>query len=350
MPDDRPGLDTTQALAHSLAEAARAGDEERFASLVEAVLHEPDEAAVGHLAPHLGAPGGVGRLAAHGLLMLGAPSLEALLAALAGEDETARRHAAWALGSLPDPRAADALMALVEATTDPALLRTCLGSLAELSDRRLVGRLVPLLKSEAHAPVRAAVCQALGHTGETTAVPHIAPFLESEAAEERLRAAEALVRLLDKRGWPVIFEVLRGEDRHGDSMVAALRDLGDLSSALTTFVGDDQYHLRREAAELLGTFGEVQAVPHLIEALRDINPWVRGAAAHALGRLADKRATRGLVATLEDASAWVRLCAVSALAMVGDPRAIKPLEKSLFDPDPEVAAAAQEALGALGGP
>lgn len=346
MPEERPSI-MSHPLKDRLTAAARDRNEDAFAAAVEAVLHEPDETAVGLLAPHLGEPGPIGRLAAHGLLMLGMPSLEALLSAVEGEDATARAHAAWALGSLPDPRSGDALMALAEAATDPALQRVCLGSLAELSDRRQVSRLVALLKSPAHQAVRGPLCQALGHTGDTTAVPHVAPLLESESAEERLRAAEALIRLLDKRGWPVLYEVLRGEDTQGDSMVATLRDLGDLSSALTSFVGDDQYHLRRDAAELLGTFGEVQAVPALIEALRDINPWVRGASAHALGRLADKRAVKGLVVALDDSSAWVRLCAVSALAMIGDPKAVKPLERSLFDPDPEVAAAAQEAIGTL---
>lgn len=348
MPDDRPSLNGETTLSAQLAEAVERHDEDRFTSLVEAVLHEPDEAAVGLLAPFVAAPGALGRVAAHGLLMLGAPSLSALLGLLEAPEAATRVNAAWALGSVRDKRSADALIDAVEdPTSPPSLVSTALQSLAEQSDRRLVPRLRSLLMSPDYAPYRARIAQALGNIGDKSAVPDLVPLLHSQRAEERLRGAEALVRLLDKRGWPVIFEILKGVDHEGDSLVASLRDLGDLSSSLSTFLGDDQYHLRHDAAEMLGTFGDRQAVPHLIDALRDINANVRGAAAYALGRLGDRRATRPLLAALEDSSGWVRLCALRGLGLLGDPRALKAAEKFLFDPDPEIAAAAQEALGYL---
>jgi HEAT repeat protein len=346
MSDDRPSLDGAKALSTQLSEVAERRDEDRFTTLVEAVLHEPDDAAVGLLAPFVAAPGAIGRVAAHGLLMLGQPSLDALLGLLEAPELHTRVNAAWALGSLRDKRAADGLMDAVEdPTSPPALVEASLASLAEQSDTRMVPRLRSLLMSPDYGPYRARIAMALGHIGDKSAVPDLVPLLHSQRSEERLRGAEALVRLMDKRGWPVIFEILKGVDHEGDSLVASLRDLGDLSSSLGTFLGDDQYHLRQDAAEMLGTFGDRQAVPHLIDALRDINAQVRGAAAYALGRLADRRATRPLVNALEDSSGWVRLCALRALGLVGDPKALKAAEKFLFDPDPEIALAAQEALG-----
>lgn len=349
MSEDRPRVDASQPLSASLKAAVEAADEDRFTSLVEAVLHEPDEAAVGLLAPYLGEGAGLGRVAAHGLLMLGPCALDSLLAALASENPIARLNAAWALGSMRDRQAADALLAVVsDLAGPPELVEASLDSLAELSDRRVVPRLRELLSEAEYAPHRASICRALGCIGDVAAVREIAPLLEAEAPAERLRAAEALIRLLDKRGWPVLFEILRGEDRHGDSMIAALRDLGDLSSALTSFVGDDEYQLRRDAAELLGTFGDARAVPQLIDALRDINPWVRGAAAYSLGRLKDRRAVKGLLVAIEDSSAWVRQCAIRALGLIGDTKALRSLERFLFDADADVAAAVQEALGVAG--
>lgn len=349
MPDDRPSLDTSQPLAAALKAAVAARDEDRFTSLVEAVLHEPDEAAVGLLAPYLGEGEGLGRVAAHGLLMLGPVALDALLDGLHAENPTAKLNAAWALGSLRDARASDALLEAIEnPASPPNLVEAALESLAELSDRRSVTALREFLREPEFARYRASLCRTLGCIGDTKAIPDVAPFLDSDEPAERLRAAEALVRLLDKRGWTVIFETLRGEDRQGDSMVAALRDLGDLSSTLTSFVGDDTYALRRDAAEMLGTFGDARAVPHLVEALRDINPWVRGAAAYSLGRLGDRRAARALLAATEDSSGWVRQCAIRGLGLLGEPKAIRSLEKFLFDPDRDIAAAAQEALGYAG--
>jgi HEAT repeat protein len=348
MPDPAARLDSTHPLSGALAEAAEGRDEERFTSLVESALHEPDDTAIALLAPWLSLPGGLGRLAAHGLLMLGRVSQGALIAALEGDDPTARLHAAWALGGLGGAATVEALLHALKAHgTDEALLGAVFASLAELADRRAVPQLRAWLAEAGESRHVPAVLKAIGASGDRSALYEVAPYLRKEDPELRLRAAEAMVRLLDKRGWPVLFEILRGEDATGDSMVAAMRDLGDLTSALSAFVGDDQYQLRREAAEVLGTLGDAQAVGPLAEATRDINPWVRGAAAYALGRLGDKRALKPLIASTQDSSGWVRQCALRALGLLGDRRALKTLEDFMFDRDPDLASAAQEAMALL---
>jgi HEAT repeat protein len=348
MPDPTARLDSTHPLAAPLAAAAEGRDEARFTELVEAVLHEPDDTAIALLTPWLALPGGLGRLAAHGLLMLGRVSQPTLISALSGDEATARVHAAWALGGLGGAETVEALLgALDPHAEDDALAGAVFASLAELADRRAVPRLRAWLGSAGESRHVPAVLKAIGASGDRSALYEVAPYLRKDDPELRLRAAEAMVRLLDKRGWPVLFEILRGEDATGDSMVAAMRDLGDLTSALSAFVGDDQYQLRREAAEVLGTLGDAQAVGPLIDATRDINPWVRGAAAYALGRLGDKRALRPLVASTQDSSLWVRQCALRALGLLGDRRALKTLEDFMFDRDPDVASAAQEAMALL---
>lgn len=348
MPEERARLNPAHPLSVALEHAVAAGDEDKFTTQVEAVLHEPDGTAVSLLAPWLGTPNGLGRVAAHGLLMLGPAAKTALVAALAGPDTAARINAAWALGGMAGADTVEALLAVLDEPEAPeALLKAVLASLAELGDRRAVPRLRRVLVDPDRRAHVAAVLKALGASGDRVVVPDLVPYLDKPDPEVRLRAAEALVRLLDKRGWPVLFEIMRGEDATGDSMIAALRDLGDLSSAISSFVGDDDYHLRREAAEMMGTFGDAQAVTPLIEATRDINPWVRGAAAYSLGRLGDKRALRALTAATQDSSNWVRQCALRALGLLGDKRAVKTLEEFMFDRDPEVRDAAQEAMGLL---
>ncbi|MDB5100523.1 MAG: lyase domain protein repeat-containing protein, partial [Cyanobacteria bacterium RYN_339] len=260
----RPG----HPLAEPLRLAAEAADEEKFMALEEAALHEADDVAVALLAPYMGGAPAIGRLAAHGLLMLGPASLTALLTALQEGPPAARQPAAWALGSLRDPRTTAALCAVLTQPDAPnAVVEACLDSLAELADRAAVPALLALLRDPERAAFRPRACRALGFIGDPAAVGKIAPLLANPKAFVRLRAAEALVRLLDKRGWTVLFALLRGDDPRTGDTVAALRGLGELSSALAPFLGDDEYHTRRDAAEVLGSFGDVRAVPPLIEAM-----------------------------------------------------------------------------------
>ena len=336
--------------ADALQAAAEARDEDRFLAVVQIILQEPDEAVVRLLAPYLGRAGGIGRVAAHGLLMLGMPALEALIDALDRGEGRARVHAAWALGSLRHPEASEALLRVLEdGGSEPALADACLDSLAEIADRGSVKRLVALLQDPQHAARRPRICRALGFIGDQGAIPKIAPLLANPKPEVRLRAAEALVRLLDRRGWPVLFEILRGDGAPGDDAAAALRALGDLSSAAPLLLGegDQGYELRRDAAEVLGTLGDPRAVGPLATALQDPNPWVRGAAVYALGRLGDRRMMARMAKSLEDASDWVKISAARGLGLLGDPGARKALDKALMSPNREVAAAVQDALDAL---
>lgn len=336
--------------ADALQAAAEARDEDRFLQVVQIILQEPDDSVVRLLAPYLGRAGGIGRVAAHGLLMLGMPALEALVDALDRGEPRARVHAAWALGSLRHPEASEALLRVLEAPeAEPALADACLDSLAEIADRGSVKRLVALLQDPVHAARRPRICRALGFIGDQGAIPRIAPLLANPKPEVRLRAAEALVRLLDRRGWPVLFEILRGEATPGDDAAAALRALGDLSSAAPLLLGegDHTYELRRDAAEVLGTLGDTRAVGPLATALADPNPWVRGSAVYALGRLGDRRMLARMARMLDDASDWVKISAARGLGLLGDPGARKFLDKALMSPNREVAAAVQDALDAL---
>lgn len=86
--------------------------------------------------------------AARALGVTGEPteSIEPLLAALDDSSAGVRRAATLALGRIPDPRAADALVgALAER---PELWRESSAALATAGDRNLLDRLLPLLDSE----------------------------------------------------------------------------------------------------------------------------------------------------------------------------------------------------------
>jgi HEAT repeat protein len=106
---------------------------------------------------------------------------------------------------------------------------------------------------------------------------------------------------------------------------------------------------RRNAAWGLGALHESEAVPALIDALKDTDAGVREQVAWALGAIGDKRAVDGLMGALGDAAAGVRKQAAWALGALGDRRAVPALTKCLKDTDAGVRKQAAWALGAIGG-
>lgn len=90
------------------------------------------------------------------------------------------------------------------------------------------------------------------------------------------------------------------EERTLDEWVAALRD--------------DDWKVRKRAAEALKEMNEPYAVSALLETLKDEVAEVRAAAASALGALRDPYAIDALIGRLDDESQAVQKETVSALA------------------------------------
>jgi HEAT repeat protein len=343
----RGGSDPREALAR-LAERQQ---EEAFAEAARHLVQTAPDTAAALLPAYMGQRHGIGRAAAHALTWLGSAAVAPLRAALEQGGPLARAHAAWALGSVPGAETREALLQAVEQEDAPEpLLLACLASLGEIADPLAVPRLVAAATGWATPPLRAGVARALGLCGDVSAADVLARWLVDAAPAVRLQAAEALVRLSDCRGWPVLFALLRGGPRLPDEAAEALRALGDLSSSAPLLLGggDDGYATRRDAAEALGALGDVCALGPLLDARQDPNPWVRGAVAYALGRIGEPRVTPSLVLMLGDASDWVKVCAARALGLLGDASARRPLARLMEAANVEVAAAAREALASLG--
>jgi HEAT repeat protein len=106
---------------------------------------------------------------------------------------------------------------------------------------------------------------------------------------------------------------------------------------------------RRNAAWALGALKDSEAVPALIDALKDTDAGVREQVAWALGAIGDHRAVDALVAALGDSAGGVRKQSAWALGAIGDRRAVQGLTKALKDADAGVRKQAAWALGAIGG-
>jgi HEAT repeat protein len=178
-------------------------------------------------------------------------------------------------------------------------------------------------------------------------------------------AAPALARLaaLLSDGSPVDAAVC-GEHAwrfHGTRDASVLTSPGEQAASAMVAIGSPSYTpfskalsgpawiARKNAAWGLGALDSSEAVPALVEALKDTEAGVREQAAWALGAIGDRRAVDGLVGALSDAAPGVRRQAAWALGAIGDRRCVTALTKALKDSDAGVRKQAAWALGAIGG-
>ncbi|HEY2434082.1 MAG TPA: HEAT repeat domain-containing protein [Vicinamibacterales bacterium] len=136
----------------------------------------------------------------------------------------------------------------------------------------------------------------------------------------------------------------------GEQAASALVAIGEPAKPLLrTALGGPAWIARKNAAWGLGAVKDSEAVPPLLDALKDTDAGVREQVAWALGAIGDRRAVDGLVAALGDGVAGVRKQAAWALGALGDRRAVSGLTRALKDADAGVRKQAAWALGAIGG-
>ncbi len=126
--------------------------------------------------------------------------------------------------------------------------------------------------------------------------------------------------------------------------VESLAARGDLRALFKLLRGSDPVK-RQQAALVLGSSGK-DAVPFLIEALKDADKEVRTVAAGALISIGPeaKSAVGTLIRALEDGYYFVRWNAATALGEIGDREAAQALGQLLDDEYAEVRQAAFAAL------
>ena len=143
--------------------------------------------------------------------------------------------------------------------------------------------------------------------------------------------------------WRHIWNWIAG-DSNGHSTQPTNGSLTDHITALD----DDDTAVRSRAADELSSFGEsaAEAVPHLIQALRDDYEPVRLNAAYTLGAIGAP-AVPQLIETLGDENAPTRRMAAYALAAVGAP-AVSALSEALQHTEDAVRVEASYALAQIG--
>jgi HEAT repeat protein len=198
---------------------------------------------------------------------------------------------------------------------------TALGTIGNTP--KVVERLQKILTTDMEAMVRQTAVAALGEMRATEALPYLRNSLNDPAPEVSFLAAKWLWTMGDHSGLPVVWEVLGGERRDNEGLIAgAMRDaklklhnpralammgaregLGALfgPAAMGLMVAqevtkDTGAVGRVTAAQLLAEDTDPRTIQILEYALQDKNHVVRAAAARALGQ----RLSRSSIPKLED--------------------------------------------------
>ncbi|HEY9697111.1 MAG TPA: HEAT repeat domain-containing protein [Trichocoleus sp.] len=271
-----------------------------------------------------------------------------LLQGLTDTNHQSRWNAAWALGQLKSSAAVPGLIkALADADTNVRWIAA--EALAKLP---LKATIVPLLKalSDPRSVVHESAAWVLGIRGNAAALPNLLKALTHPDFLLRQRAAEALGNLGDSAAIPGLVAALT--DRHPSVRNRATEALIKLNRSeaipdLVECLHHDKAETRARAAEILGSF-DLNALPHLAEALTDSSPLVRSKAAAGLGQLGGRASLPHLLRALKDPDSQVRWKAAGALGKLDDSAACAPLITALTERDASVRWSAAWAIGQLG--
>ncbi len=213
---------------------------------------------------------------------------------------------------------------------------------------------------------RCLAAQALGRIGAPSAVGPLTKALLDEDGDVRTDAAEALSKLADARASKQLLENLLG-DPCTEVKLAAIETLAKIQDKavipwLRRIVKgrdeeiawdedefyasgwDDWVDVQIKAVNALATLNASEAVPDLVDAMRDEDAQdMTEAAFKALARMG-KPGIEALASYLGEESTRLRRRAAAALAASDDSHASEPLSRVLADPSPSVRMAAMRAL------
>ncbi len=294
-------------------------------------------------------------------------------------DRLIRRDMARYIGELRYAKATPDLIDKLQKDADPEVRSACAYALGNIGAKFAVGPLQEVMENgKEEMPVRLAAAVALGQMGNEQGIKFLIDQLKSSDEKVRAAAVEAL-RTIGKPATRLLIEAAQSKDslqRWG--AVAALGETGDPKAVpiLLKALRDEDENVRAVAAASLGKLRYARAAHQLVQALADKSERVQAHAEWALenigeraipaimdgakrtatklrafrllGRLKAREAVPLLIEGLKDRKPEIRSMAAWALGEIGDRRAVSALERALEDKAPEVRREAVVALGKLG--
>jgi HEAT repeat protein len=222
--------------------------------------------------------------------------VETLIQQLHSTDWMARCDAARLLGQSKDPRAVDALLPDLK-DSDWRVRRNAAQALGALRDQRAVVPLLEALKDRT-VTVRQRAIVALGRIKDLQALPALVDIL-LENRRESYEANQA-IRKFGKKAVP---ELVRAFERTKNRQLMLLLIEMKYEGAFDLVVQlleSKEFSMPQTAIRELGTLGDRRAIPHLIPQLNSNNPISRAESARALGKLGATEAIPAMLNLLKD--------------------------------------------------
>ncbi|MBI5887722.1 MAG: HEAT repeat domain-containing protein [Deltaproteobacteria bacterium] len=158
---------------------------------------------------------------------------------------------------------------------------------------------------------------------------------------EKLQVRDRLDAIINKIGSGEMLEKIRAvyalADIKGEKVIAAG------AKALK----DPSEDVRAAAARVMGSFGDIRVLPHLVEAFKDASSMVVRSALDAFVKYNDSRYIEHLMPLLKNPDAGVVEKALEAVASTGDKRAEEAMIYFTVKGNPKMKAIALRALGEM---
>ncbi len=168
--------------------------------------------------------------------------------------------------------------------------------------------------------------------------------------EAQIRSAQELVLKGSAAVPPLIEILLKGNREQRATAAEILAEIrGPAVEELLSLLQNGTRDTRITVALLLGKIGDPQTIDPLIRMLTDQDYRIRKAAAESLGISMDPKAVPALAGLLTDDDPDVVVAAIRAIGYIGDPDAVEPLIQKLGDEDFSVRSASAEALAGMEG-
>jgi bilin biosynthesis protein len=238
----------------------------------------------------LGDTRGVVRLHAAQILgEIGEPATDLLVAALLhNQNVTIRRAAAKTLALIEDPNSVAPLLQAFLTDEDTVVHGSSVGALARIGNVAVPALLEIVADPSNSETTKGHAGWALAFIGNEAA-EHLYPALNSDSIDVRCAVVSAIAHVAQEKGDAQACQVL----------VDALTDPAAL--------------IRNEAAAALSQINYPPAIPHLIQATKDVDGEVRKAAVSSLGRVGDESAIEPLKLAMQDELQVVKVLAKVAL-------------------------------------
>jgi len=188
------------------------------------------------------------------------------------ESALVRHRAALALARLDKPDAFPLIANRLEVERDPRVMEMLIFALGQIENQKAIP-LLRVLKGHENEGIRAAAIEALGKLKDPTQTSAIVEVLNNDSSS--LVRAEACLALFRLGTW-----------RENLSKALPPEVLKTRTDALTsTLISDPSAEVRWRAAYALSEIQDPAAATALIDAMDDLNVWVRTFSARALGTL-----------------------------------------------------------------